>query len=169
MKDLTIFLFVLTGLSAVFYLLSAASMIRMYLALRDEPWSSLSLFFLLLALGQLSMMISIIAPDRLSYALYSTSSAFAASGYLSLIRSRHTVMQPIFIPVSTDALAAGLAAYAVLITKGYVRMAFITLVISHALRAAGALLAETEALIAAESVRLVAAAILALGYARKIL
>ena len=60
----------LAFVSALFYLLSAITLFRLYLDLVGELWLRLSLGFTLLSLSQVSMVFSITVGDaRLSYAL----------------------------------------------------------------------------------------------------
>lgn len=60
----------LAFVSALFYLLSAITLFRLYLDLGGELWLRLSLGFTLLSLSQVSMVFSITIGDaRSSYAL----------------------------------------------------------------------------------------------------
>jgi hypothetical protein len=60
----------LAFVSALFYLLSAITLFRLYLDLGGELWLRLSLGFTFLSLSQVSMVFSITVGDaRLSYAL----------------------------------------------------------------------------------------------------
>lgn len=167
-EALNVALITLTGLSAALYLLSATSIFRMYIIFREEPWQDLFLFFLLLALGQLSMMVSIVAPERISFALFTTSSAFVIAAYLSLLRSRHVALI-VLLPAGLDLFASVLSAYLSATAKGYMRPSLALLAVAHIMRMAGALLAEAEILVLAEALRLLASAIFAVGYARKVI
>jgi hypothetical protein len=89
----------LAFVSALFYLLSAITLFRLYLDLGGELWLRLSLGFTLLSLSQVSMVFSITVGDaRLSYALYATTPALALSGIYMVWSSRRFTYLPALTP-----------------------------------------------------------------------
>ena len=169
----------LAFVSALFYLLSAITLFRLYLDLGGELWLRLSLGFTLLSLSQVSMVFSITVGDaRLSYALYATTPALALSGIYMVWSSRRFTYLPaltplVVIPSSLDMLAFLLAVTAVRGFRGHVRVGFTIIALAHFGRAVGTLLLPGTLpaliLVLSEAVRALGALYMALWYARRVL
>ncbi len=166
-------------ISALFYLLSAITLLRLYLDLGGELWLRLTLGFTLLSLSQVSMVFSITAGDaRLSYALYSTTPALAISGIYMVWSSKRFTYLPVLtplvvIPSSLDTLAFILALMVSRGFRGHARVGFTIIALAHLGRATGTLLLPGSLpaliLVASEAMRALGALYMAVWYARRVL
>ncbi|MCS7107353.1 MAG: hypothetical protein NZ902_04535 [Acidilobaceae archaeon] len=169
----------LVSASAAFYFLSSLSLFTLHRVVGEEAFLRLTLSFALLGTGQVLMLLSLLSSEDLSFALYTSSTAFAVSGYLSMIRARQALalLSPlILIPSGIDMLASLSSSYVSYTSHGFVRAAFLLLAISHLGRSVGPLAAdlrllpglEISMLIWAEFLRALAALILAVRYRKLI-
>lgn len=166
--------------SAIFYLVSSISLLRLYYMLGGELWLRLSLGFVFLCLSQTAMVFSLTVWDaRLSYALYSSAPALALSGFYMLWSSRrlqetHIIVSPLVLaPAVLDLLASAFAFTLSTRFKGYAKGGFSLVALAHALRAIGVLappgLLPVIILVAAEILRALGALMMAIGYVRRLL
>ncbi|MDM7275855.1 MAG: hypothetical protein P3X22_007080 [Thermoprotei archaeon] len=166
--------------SAIFYLVSSISLLRLYYMLGGELWLRLSLGFAFLCLSQAAMVFSLTVWDaRLSYALYSSAPALALSGFYMLWSSRRLpearlAASPLVLaPALLDLLASAFALTLSRKLKGYARGGFSLIALAHALRALGVLAPPGPLpviiLVTAEIVRAFGALIMAAGYVRRLL
>ncbi|MEN2999333.1 MAG: hypothetical protein ABDH61_01995 [Acidilobaceae archaeon] len=169
----------LTAASALFYFLSSLSLFRLHRAVGEDAFLRLTFSFALLGTGQLLMLLSLFSSEDMSFALYTSSTAFAVSGYLSMIRARQVlaIISPlVLIPSGLDSLALLSSSYVSYTSRGFVRTAFLLLAIAHLGRSVGPLAAslqalsdlETSILVWAELLRSLAALILAARYRKLI-
>lgn len=169
----------LAFVSALFYVLSAITLFRLYLDLGGELWLRLSLGFALLSLSQISMVFSITTGDpRLSYALYTTTPALALSGIYMIWSSKRfahlLALTPlVIIPSSLDLIAFTIAFMAVRGFKGHVKVGFTVIALAHFGRAIGTLLLPGTLpaliLVLSEAMRALGALYMALWYVRRVL
>ncbi|MFN4046256.1 MAG: hypothetical protein ACK4H7_02820 [Acidilobaceae archaeon] len=167
--------------SAVFYLVSSVSLLRLYYMLGGELWFRLSLGFVFLCLSQAVMVFSLTIWDaRLSYALYSSAPALALSGFYMIWSSRRlpearlAALSPLVLaPALLDLAASAFAFTLSLKLKGYARGGFSLVALAHILRALGVLAPPGPfpviILVTAEIVRALGALLMAVGYARRLL
>ncbi|MCX8195903.1 MAG: hypothetical protein N3F67_02340 [Acidilobaceae archaeon] len=169
----------LVAASALFYLLTSLSLFRLHRALGEELFLRLSISFSLLSLGQILMLLSLLSSERLSFSFYTTSTAFALSGYFVMIRTKQALalLSPlVIVPSGLDFLGMLTSGYVSYTSRSYVRAAFAVLSLSHLGRSLGPLLTglgllpdlEVLLLLGAEFLKALAAFVLAVRY-RKII
>ena len=167
-------------LPAIFFALAAYRTHQLARIIGYEKLESWTLGFSLLSISQVLMAASIVTPPRESFVLYSTATAFAVSGFYTLIYYRawrgdrsHQALVISGIPIILDILAGIGALMVASRARRVVRASLAVIGVTHVARAAGVLLSPSpEALIllvASEALRAVAAASLSVYYSKRLI
>ncbi|MEM1632621.1 MAG: hypothetical protein QW366_01010 [Sulfolobales archaeon] len=179
---------ILSLLSAVLFLVLSSIFIRMYRIYPDEIWIRISLGFILLAISQATILLSIVLKEaRILYALFVSTPAFAVSGAYMLWSSRRSFNTSYMISITSFSISlqellrilpsaldllAGIFILAVgLNSRRFIRLGFVLVSVSYIVRSIWFLsptsIYALSVLLIAEIIRSFGALIMTAGYLRR--